>query len=83
MYDVTKKETFQSLPRWLADTLSTSKNNIVLLMIGNKTDLEEKYQAMTQAAGDHERSPGLRKSKQNSLHGDFSEEWNQHRESLS
>ena len=42
VYDVTKRETFDSLPRWLSDTLSTSKNNIVLLMIGNKTDIEDK-----------------------------------------
>lgn len=31
------------MPKWLHDTLSTSKHNIVLLLIGNKTDVEEKY----------------------------------------
>lgn len=50
MYDVTKKESFESLPRWLSDTLSTSKSNIVLLMIGNKTDMEEKRQVSTKEA---------------------------------
>ena len=41
VYDITRKESFEALPKWLADTTSTSKHNIVLLMIGNKTDLEE------------------------------------------
>lgn len=41
VYDITKKESFESLPKWIADTTSTSKHNIVQLMIGNKTDLED------------------------------------------
>jgi GTPase SAR1 family protein len=47
---VTKKETFEALPKWLVDTLSSSKSNIVLLMIGNKTDLEDKRQVTTKEA---------------------------------
>lgn len=56
VYDVTKRETFESLPTWLNETLTTGKNSIVLLMIGNKTDLTEKRQVTTKEAQEFARA---------------------------
>jgi len=40
VYDITQEKSFNSLPRWLEDTLITSRKMITLLVVGNKNDLE-------------------------------------------
>ncbi|XP_064605545.1 ras-related protein Rab-43-like [Liolophura sinensis] len=40
-YDITKKMTFESLPRWLEDVKKYAGSNVVQLLVGNKKDLEE------------------------------------------
>jgi len=43
-YDITRKETFDHLTEWLEDCKKYSNQNIVIMLIGNKSDLEEKRQ---------------------------------------
>ncbi|MEE6501579.1 hypothetical protein FKM82_004256 [Ascaphus truei] len=38
-YDITKKKTFASIPRWIEDVKKYAGSNIVQLLIGNKSDL--------------------------------------------
>ncbi|KAM8930387.1 ras-related protein Rab-43 [Pelodytes ibericus] len=40
-YDITKKKTFASIPRWIEDVKKYAGSNIVQLLIGNKTDMHE------------------------------------------
>lgn len=40
-YDITKKETFNNVARWLEDVHRYAGTNIVQLLIGNKLDLEQ------------------------------------------
>lgn len=40
-YDITKKSTFMSVPKWMEDVKKYGGTNIVPLLIGNKTDLTE------------------------------------------
>lgn len=42
VYDMTKKDTFLSLERWLSEIREWADSpNIVVMMLGNKCDLEE------------------------------------------
>ncbi|XP_053324596.1 ras-related protein Rab-43 [Spea bombifrons] len=38
-YDITKKKTFASIPRWIEDVKKYAGSNIVQLLIGNKSDM--------------------------------------------
>uniref|UniRef100_A0A7S3NND1 Uncharacterized protein n=1 Tax=Aureoumbra lagunensis TaxID=44058 RepID=A0A7S3NND1_9STRA len=41
VYDVTRRDTFVNLPRWLNEARQNSANpNLVLMLVGNKVDLE-------------------------------------------
>jgi len=41
-YDITRRETFEHVTEWLEDCRKYSNPNIVMMLIGNKCDLEEK-----------------------------------------
>jgi Ras-related protein Rab-4B len=41
VYDVSNRDTFDSLPRWLADVRRLATEHIVIVLVGNKSDLEE------------------------------------------
>jgi Ras-related protein Rab-11A len=40
-YDISALQTFQSLSRWLHELYSKAELNIVVMIVGNKCDLEE------------------------------------------
>ncbi|KYO29868.1 ras-related protein Rab-43 isoform A [Alligator mississippiensis] len=40
-YDISKKGSFQSIPRWIEDVRKYAGSNIVQLLIGNKSDLSD------------------------------------------
>lgn len=40
VYDVTKRSTFESLPTWLADVRSLASDQLMVVVVGNKTDLD-------------------------------------------
>jgi len=42
VYDITRRETFEHLTDWLEDCRKYSNPNMVIMLIGNKCDLEEK-----------------------------------------
>jgi len=42
VYDITRRETFDHLQSWLEDCRRYSNQNIVIMLIGNKSDLETK-----------------------------------------
>ncbi|KAJ7234007.1 hypothetical protein O6H91_17G034400 [Diphasiastrum complanatum] len=39
VYDITKQQTFEHVPRWLEELRSHADNNIVIMLVGNKADL--------------------------------------------
>ena len=43
VYDITRRETYDHVTKWLEEVKQNSSKNIVLILIGNKNDLEEKY----------------------------------------
>ena len=48
VYDVTRKETFDSVNRWISDILTTCDKNLTIILIGNKSDLEDQRQISKQ-----------------------------------
>lgn len=58
VYDITKKQTFDNIQRWLRELRDHADSNIVILMAGNKSDLshlravaEEDAQALAEKEG--------------------------------
>eukprot|EP00005_Dracoamoeba_jomungandri_P001985 CAMPEP_0174250002 /NCGR_PEP_ID=MMETSP0439-20130205/315_1 /TAXON_ID=0 /ORGANISM="Stereomyxa ramosa, Strain Chinc5" /LENGTH=199 /DNA_ID=CAMNT_0015329959 /DNA_START=47 /DNA_END=646 /DNA_ORIENTATION=+ len=47
VYDITRRSTFEHLTTWLEDCRKYSNSNIVIMLIGNKQDLENKRQVPT------------------------------------
>lgn len=43
MYDVSRRDSFEALGRWLEETKINANDKTVILLIGNKSDLEEEY----------------------------------------
>ncbi|CAO1630854.1 unnamed protein product [Parajaminaea phylloscopi] len=52
VYDVTKRSTFEALPRWLNDVRAQASDNLVVVVVGNKTDLVD-AETSVDAADDH------------------------------
>ncbi|XP_030401606.1 ras-related protein Rab-2B isoform X2 [Gopherus evgoodei] len=42
VYDITRRETFNHLTSWLEDARQHSSSNMVIMLIGNKSDLESR-----------------------------------------
>ncbi|KAI8993684.1 ras family-domain-containing protein [Pilobolus umbonatus] len=40
VYDITRRETFENLPAWLADVRQCANPNTAIMLIGNKSDLD-------------------------------------------
>ena len=45
VYDITRKETFDSVDKWIPELKANRSENISIIIIGNKSDLEDRRQA--------------------------------------
>jgi Ras-related protein Rab-2A len=43
VYDITRRETFNHLARWLEEARQNANNQMVIMLIGNKSDLDHRY----------------------------------------
>lgn len=59
VYDITKRQTFDHIPRWLEELRSHADKNIVIILIGNKTDLENQRAVPTEDAKEFAQKEGL------------------------
>jgi Ras-related protein Rab-2A len=48
VYDITRRDTFQHLSRWLEEAKQHAQPNMVILLIGNKNDLEDRRAVSTE-----------------------------------
>jgi len=44
VYDITRRDTFNHLTQWLKEARQNSHNDMVIMLIGNKSDLEHRRQ---------------------------------------
>ena len=51
VYDITRRDTFQHLGRWLEEAKQHANENMVILLIGNKNDLEHRRAVTTEKRG--------------------------------
>ncbi|MCO5586086.1 hypothetical protein L7F22_043489 [Adiantum nelumboides] len=59
VYDITKRQTFDHIARWLEELRSHADNNIVIMLIGNKTDLGTLRAVPTEDAKEFAEKEGL------------------------
>ncbi|XXG70727.1 hypothetical protein AAC387_Pa07g0139 [Persea americana] len=59
VYDITKRQTFDHIPRWLDELRAHADKNIVIIMIGNKIDLEDERAVPTEDAKEFTEKEGL------------------------
>ena len=59
VYDITNKFTFDSVDKWVQDLNSYGDKNLTLLLVGNKSDLEEKRQIIKEDGEEKANSFGL------------------------
>lgn len=50
VYDITKHLTYDSMERWLKELYEHAEANIVVMLVGNKTDLELERSVSTEEA---------------------------------
>ena len=48
VYDITRRDTFQHLSRWLEEARQHAQSNMVIMLIGNKNDLEHRRAVSTE-----------------------------------
>ena len=50
VYDITRKQSFESVERWVTDVTSVADKKISIVLIGNKSDLEDQRQVTKEQA---------------------------------
>uniref|UniRef100_A0A0D6R610 Ras-related protein Rab11D n=1 Tax=Araucaria cunninghamii TaxID=56994 RepID=A0A0D6R610_ARACU len=59
VYDITKRQTFEHVPRWLEELRNHADNNIVIMLVGNKCDLGDLRAVPTEDAKEFAQKEGL------------------------
>ena len=52
VYDITRKQSFESVERWVTDVTSVADKKISIVLIGNKSDLEDQRQVTKEQGED-------------------------------
>merc|ERR1712137_193006 len=59
VYDITRRDTFNHLTTWLEDARKHSNSNMVIMLIGNKSDLESRREVKREEGEAFAREHGL------------------------
>ncbi|XP_044470640.1 ras-related protein Rab11D [Mangifera indica] len=59
VYDITRRQSFDNIPRWLEELRGHADKNIVIILIGNKSDLEDQRAVPTEDAKEFAEKEGL------------------------
>lgn len=59
VYDVTNAKTFEQTRKWVDDVRSERGNDVIIVLVGNKTDLTDKRQVTEQQGIDEAKKNGL------------------------
>jgi len=59
VYDVTNAKTFEQTRKWVDDVRSERGNDVIIVLVGNKTDLSDKRQVTEQQGADEAKRNGL------------------------
>lgn len=53
IYDIAKQNTFENIDRWLKELRDHADDHIVVMLVGNKTDLRHLRAVTTEDASDY------------------------------
>ena len=70
VYDITQKSTYESLEKWVNDLKSAGDPKITIILIGNKSDLEENRQVTKEQGEEKAKSFGCAFLETSALSGD-------------
>jgi len=59
VYDITRRDTFQHLGRWLEEARQNGNQNMTIMLIGNKSDLEHKREVTPEEGSKFAQENGL------------------------
>ncbi|KAJ0783591.1 Ras-related protein Rab11D [Helianthus annuus] len=59
VYDISKRQSFDHIARWLEELRGHADNNIVIMLIGNKSDLDSQREVSTDDAKEFAEREGL------------------------
>lgn len=59
VYDISKQVTFKNVERWLTELRENAAQNIVIMLVGNKSDLRHLREVPTEAAKEYAEKNGL------------------------
>lgn len=59
VYDITKASTFENVDRWLTELRQHADPEIVIMLVGNKSDLRHVRAVSTEEAKDYARTVSL------------------------
>ena len=59
VYDITRRETFEHITQWLEDCKQFANENIVMMLVGNKSDLDTMRQVSHEEGQDFANEHGL------------------------
>lgn len=59
VYDITRRDTFQHLSRWLEEARQHAQDNMVIMLIGNKNDLEHRRTVSKEEGMEFAKNNGL------------------------
>ena len=60
VYDISRRETFEHIVNWIEDCKLNSPKSIFIILVGNKSDLEEERQVTTEEGEEFANRYGLR-----------------------
>ena len=70
VYDITRKETFDSVDKWINDLKMLGDPRLIIIIIGNKCDLEEKREILKEQGEEKAKSFGCAFLETSALSGD-------------
>ena len=70
VYDITRRDTFDSVDKWINDLKLTADPKINIILIGNKSDLGDKREVLTEQGEEKARSFGCAFLETSALNGD-------------
>ncbi|AYV82032.1 MAG: hypothetical protein Homavirus3_10 [Homavirus sp.] len=59
IYDISKGTTFKSVTKWITELKENAASNIVIMLVGNKTDLDHLREVSTEEGYDFSKKNGL------------------------
>lgn len=59
VYDITKRQSFDHVARWLEELRGHADKNLVVMLVGNKTDLEDQRAVSMEDAKEFAQNEGL------------------------